>query len=196
MSTIIHTGRVVDESGQALIGAEILTINSTPKRGVITDVNGNFIVDGSLHEVFQIQYLGFEPVIFRLDKYMGKPTYRLKEEAFQLDGFTGTPNEPYVPVVKKPSNASLWQIFGGVADSLLDNANVFNPIDPIRTQQIKVNTTTNGVALFSGDQITTTGSQGRVAKPKITNWLNDNPLLAGGFMVGAIALGAYAMNKN
>ncbi len=199
MSKIIHSGRVVDESGQPLVGAHVLTVNSNPKRGVITDANGNFSVDGSLHEVFEIGFLGFESQIFRLDKYMGKQTYRLKEDAYELDGYTGTPSRQLPPKVDRRTDTELWNIFGGIADGILTNANVFTPIQA-RQAQFKVETTSNGPVLFT-NQIKAGDMAKRVPTPEtpkggFKDWLNNNPLTAGGLLLGALAIGTYYYTNN
>lgn len=54
------TGKVVDEKGEALIGATIKIKNSG--RGVSTDINGDFKISALPGDVLQISYLGYETI--------------------------------------------------------------------------------------------------------------------------------------
>lgn len=61
-------GVVVDNaSGEPLIAATIVILNTDPPTGVITDVNGNFIIESLPVGRYDIQasYMGYEPMMFR-----------------------------------------------------------------------------------------------------------------------------------
>lgn len=51
------TGRIVDENGEPIIGANIVEKGTT--NGVVTDINGHFSLDVSEKAVLQISYVGY-----------------------------------------------------------------------------------------------------------------------------------------
>ena len=75
-------GRVVDAAGEAIIGANILEKGTT--NGVITDVDGNFVLNVSEGAVIQISYIGYveQEVVFT-----GQPSLQivLKEDTETLE---------------------------------------------------------------------------------------------------------------
>lgn len=50
-------GRVIDQNGDAVIGASVLVKGTT--RGTITDVDGNFSIDVAKGETLVISYIGY-----------------------------------------------------------------------------------------------------------------------------------------
>ena len=199
---IIHRGRVVDEAGKPLVGANIVTINSNPKRGVITDSSGNFVVDGSLHESFEIKFLGFGSQIFRLDRFMGNKTYRLKESATELDGFTGYPKTPTPP--RRNTGIDLEAIFGTVLDGVFKTDPTILQTPGFNPAQIKVPTITAPLTINPVlPSVGPGGQPNRVQSPPVqsggggvTDWVKNNPLTAGGLLLAAIGIGTVALNKN
>ena len=179
MAKIVHRGRVMDETGQPLMGANIVTINSTPKRGTITDYNGYFTVDGELGESFEITFMGFKSQIFRLDRYMQDRVYNLKEDAFALNEVVVTPR---TPAPKPKSGFNLGGIFDAIGD-------IFGNVKPITTT----------TPPYAGSQLPIgygTNPQYQQPAPETRSWISRNPLQAGGIALGLIALGAYAMKNN
>lgn len=86
------TGTVVDEvTGFALIGANVVLLDSDPVQGTATDINGNFLLDNvSLgRQGIEITYLGYETrVVPNLFISSGKVTQvrvPLKENTLQMD---------------------------------------------------------------------------------------------------------------
>ena len=74
-------GRVIDQNGDAVIGASVLVKGTT--RGTITDVDGNFSVDVAKGESLVISYIGFvEQEIVPTGKDL---TIVLKEDTEVLD---------------------------------------------------------------------------------------------------------------
>ncbi|WP_291866665.1 carboxypeptidase-like regulatory domain-containing protein [Maribacter sp.] len=184
MARITHRGRVLDASGQPLYQAHVITINSNPKRGVVTDQNGWFTVVGNLHESFEISHIGFTGQIFRLDRYMGDKTYSLSENVNELEGVIVSPREQHYPKIPKNSSFNLDNIFQTLGD-------VFNAT--VRPAQTKVVTTRAGIA--TGNQNINANllrrginTDNNLSTP--TNWVKDNPLAASGIVVAVIALGA------
>ncbi|MDP4238103.1 MAG: TonB-dependent receptor [Bacteroidota bacterium] len=58
LKTNIVTGKVIDEKGEALIGASILVKGEN--RGVITDINGKFSVETSDHSELVVSYISYD----------------------------------------------------------------------------------------------------------------------------------------
>lgn len=78
------TGHVTDTSGEPLVGAHITTVME-PKRGTITDFDGNFKVSGEIGEAFQVGHIGKVGRIFRIDRFANTGKFILKDNAFELD---------------------------------------------------------------------------------------------------------------
>ena len=77
------TGKVVDEKGEALIGASILEKGSS--NGTTTDIDGNFVLTVSSEtSVLEISYIGYltKDINVQLNKPM---TIRLQENTEMLD---------------------------------------------------------------------------------------------------------------
>lgn len=51
------TGRVIDEQGESIIGANIMETGTT--NGTVTDVNGRFILDVEVTAIIRISYIGY-----------------------------------------------------------------------------------------------------------------------------------------
>lgn len=83
--TVVIAGTVVDEAGEAVIGANI-SIGKNPEIIAVSDTNGFFSLK-KIHgdETIKVAFLGYEPETVRLTK--GKQTYRIvmKTDASQLD---------------------------------------------------------------------------------------------------------------
>ncbi|PXV61009.1 TonB-linked SusC/RagA family outer membrane protein [Dysgonomonas alginatilytica] len=56
------TGKVIDPSGEAIIGASLLVRGQST--GTITDIDGNFNIDAAKGAKVQVSYLGFQPKEF------------------------------------------------------------------------------------------------------------------------------------
>ena len=76
------TGKVVDSSGEAIIGASVVVKGTT--NGTITDIDGNFTLDVPAKATLVISYIGYTTVELPVD---GKQTLSitLKEDTEMLD---------------------------------------------------------------------------------------------------------------
>lgn len=172
MSNIIHTGRVIDESGVPLVGAHVITVEE-PRRFTITDFDGKFTIDGVLHEAFEITFLGFESRLIRIERFSSDQTYILKEDAFALNEVTVTPRNPF----------NLGEFFSGLSNTVLNNLDVFgsnqsNNQAPLLPQNIVVNDNLN-----------------EPKKSFFRELLNNNPIATGAALVALIAAGAFIIKK-
>jgi TonB-dependent starch-binding outer membrane protein SusC len=52
------TGRVVDQSGETLPGVNILKVGTS--QGTITDLDGNFSIEGKVGDEFKFSFIGFK----------------------------------------------------------------------------------------------------------------------------------------
>ncbi|MDR0540706.1 MAG: carboxypeptidase-like regulatory domain-containing protein [Dysgonamonadaceae bacterium] len=60
------TGKVVDETGEPIIGASVLL--SGTNQGTVTDSNGNFVLPVNNNDPISVNFLGYEPVTLPADK--------------------------------------------------------------------------------------------------------------------------------
>ena len=60
------TGQVVDEQGEAVIGASLMVKGA--KTGTITDLDGNFSVQGKAGQTLSISYVGYTPLDVKITK--------------------------------------------------------------------------------------------------------------------------------
>ena len=195
MANIIHRGRVLDAFGKPLYQAHVITINSDPKRGVVTDQEGYFTVDGGLHEAFEITHIGFKPRIFRLERYMTDKTYNLNEDATELNEVVVSPRNP-APQRPRVDLGSIFQTIGNVFGENKNNGVNTPPFNPI---DIKVPTITNPIFVPKPDlppvlktRVNNTPIQDGNS---ITDWIKDNPIATAGIVLGTLALGALALGK-
>jgi|GEM_PF-2690348 len=200
MSRIIHRGRVIDEQGQPLYQAHIITTNSTPRKFTVSDQNGNFEVVGDLHETFEITHIGFKARIFRLDRFMRDTTYRLYEDVNELEGVVVTPRNP-VPQQPAPKRDNSWlgDIFGTIGGIFGNGGQVMNT-PPFRPTEIKI--PTNVGPIYNPTAIPGNSQQpGNQYVPPINNgssindWISENPLASGGLLIAAIVGGAMLLKK-
>lgn len=54
------TGKVVDERGESVIGATVMVKGSTD--GTITDLDGNFKINGKVGTTITVNYVGYAPL--------------------------------------------------------------------------------------------------------------------------------------
>lgn len=76
------TGTVVDESGMTVIGATVM-IKGT-NNGTITDIDGNFSLQGEVGSVLSVSYVGYSPIEFKVKKLTGNNLV-LKEDSEVLE---------------------------------------------------------------------------------------------------------------
>lgn len=82
MQTVRVNGKVVDESGEAVIGANILVKGTT--NGAITDVNGDFSLEAPMNATLSVSYIGY---LTQEVKVSGSKPLRIviKEDAQNLE---------------------------------------------------------------------------------------------------------------
>ena len=69
-STGTITGKVVDERGESVIGATVMVKGSTD--GTITDLDGNFKINGKVGTTITVSYVGYAPLEVKITKLTGK----------------------------------------------------------------------------------------------------------------------------
>ena len=72
------TGQVVDEQGEAVIGASVMVKGA--KTGTITDLDGNFSVQGKAGQTLSISYVG----------YNGCENYKITKQSIRIEGKHGS----------------------------------------------------------------------------------------------------------
>ena len=77
----IVQGRVVDENGEPIIGANIIEKGTT--NGVITDMNGNFSMEVNRGAVLQISYIGYVTIEVSSNQNLSK--IQLREDNQVID---------------------------------------------------------------------------------------------------------------
>ena len=76
------TGTVLDETGESIIGANVIVKGTT--RGIITDLDGAFTIDVAPNEVLQISYIGYLPQEITFNGQTSL-TIQLKEDTQALE---------------------------------------------------------------------------------------------------------------
>lgn len=61
------TGKVVDERGESVIGATVMVKGSTD--GTITDLDGNFKINGKVGTTITVSYVGYAPLEVKITKF-------------------------------------------------------------------------------------------------------------------------------
>jgi hypothetical protein len=175
-----HTGTIVDEAGQPLWGAHVITLNSTPRKFTTTNVNGVFNIEGDIGESFEITFIGFRTQNFTLRLNMLNKRYMLIESAEQLDEVVLTPRTK-VPLKKN----NPWD-FNGFLENI---GNIFTDastkIAPINNGPNNGFTTTLPTRIAPPNQ----------DKKGLSKWVGENPALAGGIVLALIAGTGYALSK-
>ncbi len=114
-----YRGKVFDQYGQPLIAAHITTLFE-PKRGVITDFDGVFVIgDARVEESWQVSYLGFKTQIFTMKRNVNNGNFVLKEDAYVLEEFVGYPTKPVADVIL-PTDPFKLPNFGNQFQNLID----------------------------------------------------------------------------
>ena len=76
------TGKVVDERGESVIGATVMVKGSTD--GTITDLDGNFKINGKVGTTITVNYVGYAPLEVKITKLTGN-RFVMKEDSKTLD---------------------------------------------------------------------------------------------------------------
>ena len=75
-------GQVVDEMGEPIIGATVMVKGVTG--GTITDIDGNFSIQGKVGSTLSVTYVGYAPLQVKVTKQEGNRLV-MKEDAKVLD---------------------------------------------------------------------------------------------------------------
>lgn len=78
----VITGTIIDESGEAIIGANISVVGTTT--GIITDINGKFQLTVSEGAEIRVSYIGYLPIQFKVSN-RSDYSITLREDAEMLD---------------------------------------------------------------------------------------------------------------
>lgn len=173
--SVVHRGRVVDNLSIPLIGAHIISLNSTPRKFAITDQDGNFGIAGEIGESFEITFIGMKPIRLTIYSNMPFKTYQMNEDATQLDEFTGTPTKPST---NNGNGAEWWRNALSQVSNVLDIARNTANTPPF---QVKNTPTVTGQQNYIPSAVPS----------KNSNWIIDNPIAAGGILLALIAGGTY-----
>ena len=79
---LFRSGKVVDERGESVIGATVMVKGSTD--GTITDLDGNFKINGKVGTTITVSYVGYAPLEVKITKLTGN-RFVMKEDSKTLD---------------------------------------------------------------------------------------------------------------
>ena len=121
MQTIRVTGKVVDESGVAVIGANVSVKGTT--NGAITDVNGDFTLQVPMNSTLSVSYIGY---LTQEVKVTGSQPLRIviKEDAQNLEELVVI---GYGTMKKKDLMGATTGVAG---DNLSTNSNISTQTSP------------------------------------------------------------------
>ncbi|WP_373782416.1 SusC/RagA family TonB-linked outer membrane protein [Bacteroides heparinolyticus] len=138
------TGRVVDVSGQPIIGASVLVKGSGT--GAVTDIDGNFTVNASVGSTLEISFIGYKAVTVKVTN-TSSYAITLQDDSQALDEVVVT-----AMGIKKDRKSLGYAIADVNADELMRNKSV-NPINSLAGKIAGVNITQGGGAAGTGSQI-------------------------------------------
>ncbi len=82
----VYKGRLIDETGEPMIGANI-NIKGTDK-GTVSDIDGNYSIEANPGDVLVVNYIGYKPMEFTIENVKNQPIALVeKEEALKMDDF-------------------------------------------------------------------------------------------------------------
>ncbi|WP_373725742.1 SusC/RagA family TonB-linked outer membrane protein [Bacteroides heparinolyticus] len=138
------TGRVVDVSGEPIIGASVLVKGSGT--GAVTDIDGNFTVNASVGSTLEISFIGYKAVTVKVTN-TSSYAITLQDDSQALDEVVVT-----AMGIKKDRKSLGYAIADVNADELMRNKSV-NPINSLAGKIAGVNITQGGGAAGTGSQI-------------------------------------------
>lgn len=138
------TGRVVDVSGQPIIGASVLVKGSGT--GAVTDIDGNFTVSAPVGSTLEISFIGYKAVTVKVTN-TSSYAITLQDDSQALDEVVVT-----AMGIKKDRKSLGYAIADVNADELMRNKSV-NPINSLAGKIAGVNITQGGGAAGTGSQI-------------------------------------------
>ncbi|WP_276866991.1 SusC/RagA family TonB-linked outer membrane protein [Bacteroides heparinolyticus] len=138
------TGRVVDVSGQPIIGASVLVKGSGT--GAVTDIDGNFTVSAPVGSTLEISFIGYKAATVKVTN-ASSYAITLQDDSQALDEVVVT-----AMGIKKDRKSLGYAIADVNADELMRNKSV-NPINSLAGKIAGVNITQGGGAAGTGSQI-------------------------------------------
>ncbi|MCF0255283.1 MAG: SusC/RagA family TonB-linked outer membrane protein [Bacteroides heparinolyticus] len=138
------TGRVVDVSGEPIIGASVLVKGSGT--GAVTDIDGNFTVSAPVGSTLEISFIGYKAVTVKVTN-TSSYAITLQDDSQALDEVVVT-----AMGIKKDRKSLGYAIADVNADELMRNKSV-NPINSLAGKIAGVNITQGGGAAGTGSQI-------------------------------------------
>lgn len=166
--TKIFRAKVIDASGEALIGVSVLVKGS--QNGVVTDLDGNFSLSCSSEDVLVLSYIGYETQEIKASELKG--TITLKENSELLDevivvGYGTTTRKSAVGAVDQVKSeaftnrsvANMTQALQGVAPNVVIQQRSHNPNDNSTSFNIRgISTINDNSPLFVIDGLVADGA--------------------------------------
>ncbi len=138
------TGKVVDATGEPVIGASVLVKESGT--GAVTDIDGNFTVSAPVGSTLEISFIGYKAVTVKVTN-TSSYAITLQDDSQALDEVVVT-----AMGIKKDRKSLGYAIADVNADELMRNKSV-NPINSLAGKIAGVNITQGGGAAGTGSQI-------------------------------------------
>ncbi|AVM58874.1 SusC/RagA family TonB-linked outer membrane protein [Bacteroides heparinolyticus] len=154
------TGKVVDVSGEPIIGASVLVKGSST--GTVTDIDGNFTVNASVGSILEISFIGYKAATVKVTS-ASSYAVTLQDDSQALDEVVVT-----AMGIKKEKKA-LGYAMQEVKSEELMKIKTANPISSLSGKVAGVNITQSSGAAGAGAQIIlrggTSGSEGKDNQP-------------------------------
>ncbi|MGP1624172.1 SusC/RagA family TonB-linked outer membrane protein [Bacteroides heparinolyticus] len=154
------TGKVVDASGEPVIGASVLVKGSGT--GTVTDIDGNFTVNASVGSTLEISFIGYKAATVKVTN-ASSYAITLQDDSQALDEVVVT-----AMGIKKEKKA-LGYAMQEVKSEELMKIKTANPISSLSGKVAGVNITQSSGAAGAGAQIIlrggTSGSEGKDNQP-------------------------------
>lgn len=139
------TGKVVDTTGEPVIGASVLVKGTGT--GSVTDINGNFSVDASVGSTLVISFVGYQSVEVKVTNATTPYAVTLQDDSQTLSEVVVT-----AMGIKKERKSLGYAIDDVGAEELMRNKSV-NPINSLAGKIAGVNITQGSGAAGAGSQI-------------------------------------------
>lgn len=139
-----NTGKVVDATGEPIIGASVLVKGTGT--GTVTNINGNFSIDAPVGSTLEISFIGYKTAIVKVTTATAY-TVTLQDDSQALSEVVVT-----AMGIKKDRKSLGYAIEDVNSEELMKNKSV-NPINSLAGKIAGVNITQGGGAAGAGAQI-------------------------------------------
>lgn len=119
-------GRVIDETGDPVVGATVVIKGTT--NGVATNVDGNFVIQATNNDVISLSMIGYKPFEVRASRIKSNKPIVLKEDAIMLDEIVAI---GYGSVKKSDLTGSVSNVSSKV---IMNQAKMNDPIQGLQGQ--------------------------------------------------------------